>query len=68
MGFVLSDLLTNCERVSDHCSNVAVCIIQINLESFETHEYLQEIKSEDDGKFKERYENYLEKYPLPKNV
>lgn len=68
MGFVLTDLLTSCERVSDHCSNIAVCIIQINKESFETHEYLNELKSEDAGKFKERYLSYREKYALPKNV
>lgn len=68
MGFVLSDLLTNLERVSDHCSNIAVCIIQINIESFETHEYLHEMKKEDAGKFAERYEAFLEKYPLPQNV
>ncbi len=67
MGFVLSDLLTNCERVSDHCSNIAVCIIQINIESFETHEYLHELKSGDTGKFAERYEDLLKKYPLPQN-
>ncbi|MCH5300605.1 MAG: Na/Pi cotransporter family protein [Ruminococcus sp.] len=68
MGFVLTDLLTSCERVSDHCSNIAVCIIQINKESFGTHEYLNELKSEEAGKFKERYLSYREKYVLPKNV
>lgn len=68
LGFILSDLLTNCERVSDHCSNIAVCIIQINMESFETHEYLHEIKAEVEGKFEERYDEYLEKYRLPHNV
>lgn len=68
LGFILSDLLTNCERVSDHCSNIAVCIIQINMESFETHEYLHEIKAEVEGKFEERYDEYLEKYRLPQNV
>lgn len=68
MGFVLSDLLNNLERVSDHCSNIAVCIIQIKMESFETHEYLHEIKAEDAGKFAERYDSYLDKYHLPKNV
>lgn len=68
LGFILSDLLTNCERVSDHCSNIAVCIIQINMESFETHEYLHEMKAEVEGKFEERYDEYLEKYRLPQNV
>ncbi len=68
MGFVLNDLLTSCERVSDHCSNIAVCIIQIHLDSFGTHEYLNEIKAEDAGKFKERYLNFSQKYVLPKNA
>lgn len=68
MGFIFSDLLTNCERVSDHCSNIAVCIIQINLESFETHEYLHEIKTEDKGIYADAYQHYLSKYVLPENV
>lgn len=68
MGFILTDLMTSCERVSDHCSNVAVCVIQINLDRFGTHEYLNELKAEDAGKFKERYISYREKYVLPDNV
>ncbi len=68
MGFILTDILTSCERVSDHCSNIAVNIIQINQESFETHEYLSGIKSDDDSRFAQRYADYLEKYALPKNV
>ncbi len=68
MGFILTDILTSCERVSDHCSNIAVNIIQINQESFETHEYLSGIKSDDDGKYAQRYADYLDKYALPKNV
>lgn len=44
MGFVFSDLLTNLERVSDHCSNIAVCLIQENDESFDVHEYVQMLK------------------------
>ncbi len=43
-GFVFSDLLTNYERVADHCSNVAVCLIEVANDSFETHEYLSNVK------------------------
>ncbi len=68
MGFILTDILTSCERVSDHCSNIAVNLIQLNKESFETHEYLNEIKADDDGEYAQKYSDYLEKYALPQNV
>ena len=64
LGFILSDLLTNCERVSDHCSNIAVCFIEISNDSFETHEYLQNIKSGGEQEFSELYESYKLKYKL----
>ena len=60
-GFILSDLLTNYERISDHCSNIAVCFIEIAHDSFETHEYLKQIKS-GGANFDEMYEAYNEKY------
>ena len=63
LGFVLSDLLNNLERVSDHCSNIAGCIIEIAHHSLDMHEYLSPIKK-DDASFKEHYEEYLNKYPL----
>lgn len=63
LGFVLSDLLNNLERVSDHCSNIAGCIIEIAHHSLDMHEYLSHIKK-DDASFKEHYEEYLNKYPL----
>lgn len=65
LGFVLSDITTNCERVSDHCSNVAVGIIQILQDGFETHEYLDAMKREDNEKFKAAYNAYQAKYALP---
>lgn len=65
LGFIFSDLLTSIERVSDHCSNIAVCMIETNEESFETHEYLNELKHDDDGTFKEDYKVYKSKYVLP---
>ncbi|MGN0171160.1 MAG: Na/Pi cotransporter family protein [Acutalibacteraceae bacterium] len=65
LGFILSDLLNNYERVSDHCSNIAVCLIQTKRFSFETHEYLNELKSENHPEFIEKFEHYAKKYSLP---
>ncbi len=65
LGFVLSDITTNLERVSDHCSNIAVCLIQIKHNGFDTHEYLDTIKREDNEKFKERFIQYQKQYALP---
>ncbi|MBQ1231711.1 MAG: Na/Pi cotransporter family protein [Clostridia bacterium] len=63
LGFVLHDLLTNYERVSDHCSNVAVAIIETAHGSFQTHEYLRDVKRTNE-EFKKDYEEYLEKFAL----
>lgn len=63
MGFVLSDLLTNYERVSDHCSNVAAAIIEVEHNSFDVHRYLNEVK-DGDGDFKALYDAYAVKYAL----
>ena len=63
-SFVLSDLLNNLERVSDHCSNVAVAIIELQHNSFDTHEYLHEIKRSDNENFKENYNAFLRKYAI----
>ena len=63
LGFILSDLLTNYERISDHCSNIAVCFIEIANDSFETHEYLNQVKT--GGKeFDELYKIYEQKYSI----
>ena len=45
LGVFLTDYITNCERASDHCSNIAVCLIQTHNSSFETHDYLNELKA-----------------------
>ncbi len=63
-GFVLSDLLNNLERVSDHCSNVAVAIIELQHNSFETHEYLHEVKGSDNEDFKDNYRRFMKKYAI----
>ena len=65
LGFVLSDLLTNYERVSDHCSNIAVCLIQISMDSLETHEYLHDLKESHSQEYEGEYEAYKKKYVLP---
>lgn len=62
LGFILSDLLTNYERISDHCSNIAVCYIEIANDSFETHEYLNRLKGGEEAEFNEMYEVYKQKY------
>ena len=62
LGFILSDLLTNYERISDHCSNIAVCFIEIAHDSFETHEYLNQIKSGEENEFVSLYEEFKQKY------
>lgn len=64
-GFVLSDILTNLERVSDHCSNVASCLIEMSEKAdLDIHEYQHHLKEE--GKFDELYHQYLDKYTIEK--
>ena len=62
LGFILSDLLTNYERVADHCSNIAVCFIEIANDSFQTHEYLSQVKSGNEQAFSDMYAFYQQKY------
>jgi phosphate:Na+ symporter len=63
-GFVLSDLITNCERVADHCSNIAVSILEMKHNSLETHEYLSQVKNEGRNQFFELYKEYSNKYVI----
>ncbi len=63
-GFVFSDLITNCERVADHCSNIAVCLIQVANDNFDTHEYLNHVKADGENDFVSRYESYKAKYRI----
>ena len=62
MGFVLSDVTTCLERVADHCSNIAVCLLQVSEESYETHEYLDTLKQSDNAEFNKQVKMYEEKY------
>lgn len=65
LGFVLSDLLTNLERVSDHCSNIAGCVIEIEHDTLDMHEYMEKLKSEGNPRYTSCYEAYRAKYILP---
>lgn len=62
LGFVLSDIINNCERIADHCSNIAACFIEITNDSFEIHEYLNQLKSSEENDFAVMYNDYKQKY------
>ena len=68
MGFVLSDLLTNCERVSDHCSNIAVAQIETAQSLYQAHEYLNALKSTGDAAFQSAFEDYCRQYTIQKET
>ena len=63
-GFVFSDITTNFERISDHCSNIAVSLIEIKDDEYDTHRYLDNVKH-DSARFAEEYANCRERYALP---
>lgn len=63
-GFIFNDLLTDFERIADHCSNVAVAIIELELNVFDTHEYLINLKKDNGTNFDKYFEEYKEMFPL----
>ena len=64
LGFVLQDILTNYERVADHCSNIAVAVLELTHGSFETHAYLNRVRDERDSAFTAQYEKDRRSYGL----
>ncbi len=64
LGFILSDILNNYERVADHCSNIAVCLLEIENNSFQTHEYLSNVKETGANEFFENYDMYKQRYKI----
>lgn len=63
-GFPFNDLITNLERVADHCSNIAIAMIELNRDDFETHGYVINLKELHSHRFDEYYETYAEKYRI----
>lgn len=63
-GFIFNDLLTDFERIADHCSNVAVAIIELELNVFDTHEYLINLKKDNGTNFDKYFEEYKEMFSL----
>lgn len=65
-GFVLNDIITSLERVSDHCSNIAVCVLDMAINNFEMHNYLQHVKDGSTELFNRNFKMYMDKYALPR--
>ena len=68
LGWVLQDLLTNIERVADHCSNIAVCLIEIKENEFETHSYVGALRAEKAQWFTDALYALGDKYKLPEGA
>ena len=64
-GFVLTDITTNFERVADHCSNIAISVMQLKEEETHAHEYVDTLPKQEGSEFDLRFHNYLKKYDLP---
>ena len=64
LGFVLTDLLTNLERVSDHCSNIAGCVIEMTHKDMDIHKYLRSVKEGQESVFNEHFDFYSKKYSI----
>lgn len=65
LGFALSDITTNFERVADHCSNIAISLIQIPDDVYSSHEYVENLERGEDSQYHEALVRYTEKYMLP---
>ena len=63
-GFVFNDLLTNYERVADHCSNIAVALIELDRDTFDTHEYLNSVRDMKSASFERYYDEYKAKFAV----
>ena len=63
-GFIFNDIITNCERVSDHCSNVAVALIELNSDVFHTHEYTHSLREKGSPEFQKAYEEFAARFVI----
>ena len=66
-GMLFFDIINSLERIADHCSNLAVCIIELSNRSYQTHSYLKSVKSKSNKSFMELFEEYLLKYKVRGN-
>ena len=66
LGFAFNDLLTSYERVADHCSNIAVAIVEAQKGTYEPHEYLKQVKYTNSDAFEAKYNEYKTRYNIPK--
>ncbi len=64
LGFVLTDILTNLERVSDHCSNIAACILEMDRDEMDVHEYLRSVKGGETKEYNDYFDYFKVKYSL----
>ncbi|MCQ2408824.1 MAG: Na/Pi cotransporter family protein [Oscillospiraceae bacterium] len=64
-GFVFNDLVGNFERVADHCSNIAVALVELHADSFDTHEYLNDMKSRQNSEYQQLYQEFSRKFAFP---
>lgn len=65
LGFIHNDIITSYKRVADHCSNVAVCIIEVDADEYETHSYIDDLKHVNNEQYKKTYKALREQYSLP---
>ena len=68
LGWILQDLLTNIERVSDHCSNIAICMIEVKEDEHEAHSYLETLKENKFEWYKKAIYKYKEEFMLPETA
>ncbi len=68
LGLVLEDIITDFERVADHCSNIAVCMLRVSEDDFETHEYLDVLKAEQAEWFRSEFTALAKQYALPEKT
>ena len=64
LGFILSDVLADIERIADHCSNIGVCVIEIAHNSLDMHGYTRSLKSGNNKQYDEYFTEYTEKYAV----
>ena len=64
LGFIHSDIITSYKRVADHCSNIAVCIVEVNSDEYGTHGYIDEMKHTNPERYQTHYKTIRQKYQI----